>query len=296
MLDRAPQTQLAPTPRPLSLSLHLDAQVASTILAGSGLTLEEAARRALSMPPQPPAAGATTMPHVGGRAPKIPFEEARTFARALKLQSSTQWDAYRLGYRRDLPALPPNMPASPREYYRKSGWAGWLDFLGICECVTYTVYRPFEDARAFVGQLHLRFSNDWTRYCRGHMPHLPPLPNDIPANPHISRQYTNQWQGWDYWLDPLLAGRKESSGKHHGFLPFDEAVRFVHGLKLASPIDWRLYVCGLLKGVPRRPADIPTAPEKVYAEDWKGWEHWFGSTYAPKRIARTLSVPVVSGK
>jgi hypothetical protein len=55
----------------------------------------------------------------------LPFNEARAFARLLKLKSVADWRVYRRTDRR-----PPNIPSNPAAVYTGQGWIGYPDFLG----------------------------------------------------------------------------------------------------------------------------------------------------------------------
>jgi hypothetical protein len=55
--------------------------------------------------------------------------------------------------------------------------------------------------------------------------------------------------------------------------PFDKARSFVRGLRLKSASDWRAY-CGSGK----KPNDIPSNPQRVYADaGWNDWGDWLGT-------------------
>lgn len=54
-----------------------------------------------------------------------PFEEAREFARKLRLQGQAEWLAAT-----QAPDWPKDIPVKPEVRYRDQGWAGWGDFLG----------------------------------------------------------------------------------------------------------------------------------------------------------------------
>ena len=55
----------------------------------------------------------------------IPFNEARSFVRKLKLHSHENWLKFRKSKKR-----PHQLPYQPRYYYLNKGWKGWKDFLG----------------------------------------------------------------------------------------------------------------------------------------------------------------------
>jgi hypothetical protein len=58
------------------------------------------------------------------------FQEARSFAKSLKLSSKSDWETYTKGHFKKLPQLPEDIPAGPAEKYKKSGWISWSDWLG----------------------------------------------------------------------------------------------------------------------------------------------------------------------
>lgn len=61
----------------------------------------------------------------------LPFEEAREFARSLKLKTPQDWRDYTIGLFPDLPEFPDNIPTDPKTFYYKKGWWGMYDWLGI---------------------------------------------------------------------------------------------------------------------------------------------------------------------
>ena len=74
------------------------------------------------------------------------FREARDFVRSLKLKSRKEWQEYCKSDKK-----PDDIPSTPQKVYKKE-WGGmedWLDAKLIVE------FKPFEEARKFVHQLHL---------------------------------------------------------------------------------------------------------------------------------------------
>mgnify|MGYP000959727914 CR=1 FL=1 len=55
----------------------------------------------------------------------LPFDEARAFARSLRLKSRQEWNSYAQST-----ARPKNIPSAPAEAYKDTGWAGMGDWLG----------------------------------------------------------------------------------------------------------------------------------------------------------------------
>ena len=56
----------------------------------------------------------------------LPVSEARDHARSLPLKSQAAWKAYCSSGDK-----PKNIPAHPEHVYRKMGWLGWGDWLGV---------------------------------------------------------------------------------------------------------------------------------------------------------------------
>jgi hypothetical protein len=54
----------------------------------------------------------------------LPFEEARSLARDMGLQTEREWRAYKASNE-----LPEGMPRKPEHVYRNTGWKGFKDFL-----------------------------------------------------------------------------------------------------------------------------------------------------------------------
>ncbi|NMJ87626.1 MAG: hypothetical protein EX285_07300 [Thaumarchaeota archaeon] len=61
-----------------------------------------------------------------------PFEEARVFARSLKLRSESEWRQYCKFGKYGIPK-PDDIPSNPNIIYKNDGWkvpGGWVDWLG----------------------------------------------------------------------------------------------------------------------------------------------------------------------
>ena len=122
-------------------------------------------------------------------------------------------------------------------------------------------WRPFDEACSFVHTLKFKNHTEWLTYCRGEMPHLPPRPRDIPADPYGTYSDFTARGGWGAWLG--TGAIAPSQRKHR---PCDEAVKFVHPLKLKTGAEWLAYCDGERKDLPTKPSDIPANPSGVYSE------------------------------
>jgi hypothetical protein len=220
----------------------------------------------------------------GGRV-FAPFVDARAFARSLGLTSVSEWDACTRGKGpagANREPLPDDIPGFPHVVYAQFGWIGWQDWLALPQHAEggRRTWQSFETARAFVRGLGLAGNIEWRRYVRGQVLHKPPKPDDIPSN----ADFVYRDAGWVSWGDWLGTGTVASAQTQ--FRPYAEARRFVHGLKLRTSREWRLYSRGKLPGRPPRPEGIPSVPEDSYRAEWTGWADFLGRDSLPPRPPR----------
>ncbi|OGV89638.1 MAG: hypothetical protein A3K19_23925 [Lentisphaerae bacterium RIFOXYB12_FULL_65_16] len=202
-----------------------------------------------------------------------PFREARRFVRGLGLKSIREWLLYCRGRMKHLGRRPDGIPRRPHEAYKAEGWVNWGDWLGTGTVASFLrEFRPFADAREFARRLGLKGENEWRRYCRGELPHLPVLPGDIPREP--SRTYRQSgWVSWGDWL-----GTGTVASQLRVYRPFDEARQFVRALGLRNLDEWRQYCKGERPTRAPKPDDIPHAANDVYEhQGWVSWGDWFGT-------------------
>ena len=221
-----------------------------------------------------------------GRANWRPFDEAVKFVHELKLKKAADWRAYRRGERKDLPSKPHDIPGDPQDTYgeefrQKGGWGAWL---GTGTISTHLrTYRPYDEAVKFVRKLGLNSGTEYAAYCSGERKDLPPKPHDVPAYP--DQTYGEEFRkkgGWGGWL-----GTGTVATRSRKYRPYDDAIKFVHTLKLTSFNEWRPYCRGERKDLPPKPNDIPQKPSRTYGEEFRqkgGWGAWLGTyTIATKQ-------------
>jgi superfamily II DNA or RNA helicase len=209
-----------------------------------------------------------------------PFEDARAFARRLKLKNAKQWIAFSKGEMPRLEILPADIPTNPHTAYADKGWEGLGDWLGTGTIAPrLRQYRPFREARTFSRKLGLKGNSEWRAFCRGDLPRSGRLPADIPANPHN----TYDGKGWKSYGDWLGTG--SVAPQLRKYRPFREAREFAHRLELKNMAEWVAFCRGKIHRLGRLPNDIPAKPGRVYAEQgWKGMGDWLGT----RRIANHL--------
>jgi superfamily II DNA or RNA helicase len=202
-----------------------------------------------------------------------PFEEARAFVHSLELKNEDEWRSFCKGQITEKGVRPKDIPANPNKTYAKKGWKGMGDWLGTGSIAArFLVYRPFDEARAFVQLLKLKNVHEWRSFCKGQMPEKGVRPPDIPANPDQTYAKTG-WKSYGDWL-----GTGTIAARDIVYRSFEEARAFVHSLKLKNQMEWRSFCKGQMpeKGV--RPPDIPANPNKTYAKTgWKSYGDWLGT-------------------
>jgi hypothetical protein len=203
----------------------------------------------------------------------LPFEEARAFVRSLKLKNHDEWVMFCKGQLPEKGTLPIDIPVAPSQAYSTKGWIGVGDWLGTGAVANFKkVFKPFEEARAFVQSLKLKNQDEWIMFCKGQMPKKGTLPIDIPASPN--RTYAKEgWKGLGDWL-----GTGTIAPRQREYLPFEEARAFVHSLNIKTTSQWHKFCKGQLPEMGTLPSDIPAKPNRTYAaKGWKGMGDWLGN-------------------
>ncbi len=98
------------------------------------------------------------------------------------------------------------------------------------------------------------------------------MPDDIASNPNVSYK-DKGWLNWGDWL-----GTGSIASGHREYRPFEEARHYVRRLNLKSYTEWRKFCKGQFPERGKLPADIPTAPDRVYQDKgWLNWGDWLGT-------------------
>ncbi len=183
------------------------------------------------------------------------FEDAIKFARKLKLKGAKEWRVYSKS--KDKPTDIPNNPSS---VYKNKGWVSWGDFLdtsNVSDKLKRELWWTFEKSRKFVHNLNLKNRYDWNEYCQSSRKskHIPSNPNQV---------YKKEWKGIGDWL-----GTGVPFGRQKYFRSFDDARKFVHGLRIKNQKEWFEYCKS-----GEKPDDIPNVPRSAYKKEWKGVGDW----------------------
>lgn len=124
----------------------------------------------------------------GAGARFVPFAQAKRIVRELGLRSSLDYRNLSKAERRRH-----RLPSSPTNQYATTGWAGWVDFLGL----EHGRFLPYEHAAAIAPTLGPRTSRQWRALDRKTLRRL-----GLPATPDA--YYAGA--GWVSWA--VFLGRK----------------------------------------------------------------------------------------
>ena len=157
------------------------------------------------------------------------FNEARRFARSLKLKSRAGWDEII-----EAEKHPEDIPKAPDAYYNRRGyWNSWGDFLGTGNIQPgQRKFWSYEKAREFVRKLGLKDTDAWYAYCKSGK-----KPIGLPSLP--SRTYKKEWKGWG---DYLGTGRIANQDKEY-LSPIEakiEARKYQKKLGIKTQKDWEI--------------------------------------------------------
>lgn len=180
------------------------------------------------------------------------YDLAKSYVQKLRLKSVSEWKEYCKSGKKPL-----DIPNNPDQFYKDDGWQGFGDWLGTGTIAPHKMsFKPFLEARKFVHSLNLKSSIEWSIFSASAN-----RPKDIPGNP--SRVYKNKgWKGFGDWL-----GNGTVSNQNKVFLPFQDAKKYAHNLKLSTVKEWNDY---FRKN--KRPSNIPRNPPQTYKN--KGWVSW----------------------
>ena len=189
----------------------------------------------------------------------LSFEEARNFARKLKLKNVKEWNLYCKYKLNGYNNKPANIPNNPQNAYKLDGWRGFKDWLRD----NNNRYLSFEKARDFARNLGLKAVKDWKKYCIGEMEGLSPIPDNIPKSP----EQVYRRDGFINFKDWLS----------QGMISFSDAKEFVKTLNLTHSREWNAYCKGEMPHLPTKPHNIPRDPDLRYRKNWINWNDWLSS-------------------
>jgi hypothetical protein len=179
------------------------------------------------------------------------YNELVDYIKPLDIKSCSEWlEHWKLNEK------PKNIPGYPQNTYKE--WVSWNRFLGTKEKVPFV---PYKEAHKLALKLKLKSQKEWMEWSKINRP------NGIPSNP----QTIYKDKGWVSW--GVFLGTGVISDVNKVFLPYKEAKKYIHSLKLKSSHTWRIYSSS------DRPSNIPSDPDSYYGKtnEWESWGEWLGN-------------------
>ena len=90
------------------------------------------------------------------------FQDAKKYARNLKLNSVRDWRSY---FRSN--PKPDDISLSPHNTYKNKGWISWGDFLGSNNIKDgLQSWASYEEAKKFVKEKNIKSKSEWNKFKR----------------------------------------------------------------------------------------------------------------------------------
>ena len=183
----------------------------------------------------------------------LPYETVKSWVQQMGFKSYPQYRDYA-----KTRVLPQGVPACPRSAY-KDDYVSDTDFFGERP----DEFVPFDVARIKARRMQFESKAKYQEYCREH--EKPKSSMKMPVWP--SRIYSEEFVDWADFL-----GSDRISNAKREFMPYKDALSFIHQLRLTNYYDW--YEWANKSG--DRPHNIPSNPWDVYSE-WNGIKEWIGT-------------------
>jgi len=190
------------------------------------------------------------------------FEEARKFARSLKLKGGKEWIAHCKSGNN-----PDDIPSHPDRTYKNKGWNGMGDWLGngtvASKNMKGEVFWPFKKARKFVRELKLKNTSAWNEYRKSK-----DKPDNITSTPNTV--YKNDgWVSIPDWL-----GNENLSNTIRDYFSYEQCSKLIQ----KNNISTRDQLTDFRKSYKNR-EKIPGHPWDVYKTQgtWVSWPDFTGT-------------------
>lgn len=195
------------------------------------------------------------------------FKEARNYARSLNLYSQTTWKQH--VKQKNLPA---DIPATPQQVYKNSGWISWGDWLGTNRLANKDIsFKDFKEARRYVRRLNLKSEHELREYYK-----VNTRPKDIPSNPGKTYK-DNGWISMGDWL-----GTGRIATQKIEYLSYKQVKKYVIEKKITTQKQWNKNKLNL-------PKNIPSNPNQTYAnEGWVSWGDFLATGFVSFNLRKYL--------
>jgi superfamily II DNA or RNA helicase len=176
------------------------------------------------------------------------FQEAKNYIAAFKIKSTNEWREWSKIHR------PSNIPGSPDQYYKNTGWVSWSDFLGFDD-KRNAKKLTYGEAKERIASFELKTSLEYLNFLM-----RDDAPRELPKKP----QYFYKNHGWISWDDFLSKSVKID------YLDFEKAKTLIKGLGIDTIKKYKKY------RLEYQLQQLPANPTSYYSDKWTGWDDYFG--------------------
>ncbi len=177
------------------------------------------------------------------------FEEARIFIQKAGITLVQQFRKWSKSEQR-----PNNFPSAPWRTYNKE-WVSWPHFFG-----TERKWMGFEEAKAYIQKQGIQTTREFRKWRNSEK-----KPENFPSHP--PEIYKDQWSSWGDFL-----GTGNTKPKPQEWMSYQEAKAFIQSQGIQTIADFEEW-----KKFGKRPENFPSAPWRVYAEEWMSWSSFLGT-------------------
>lgn len=190
------------------------------------------------------------------RKPLMEFDEARAYARSLKVK--TIQEVYRL---KDEGKIDERFPYSFwNKYHTDPKWISLPDFLGTpVKNTHYRTWKSYDEVVEYIKNMNFTGQGSYVKWCKTEQ-----RPADIPASPDRVYKKTGDWRGWTHFLSnkPRKIHDRTIYPRPKEYWKYEKAKTFVNKLKLKSQAEWHEFVRS-----GKKPIQIPSSPQNVYSKN-----------------------------
>lgn len=193
----------------------------------------------------------------------LPFEEARAFARTLKLSGQTQWRLYVKNKLPHYAERPEHIPSAPEKVYKE--WISFADWLGtkhLKKTSTAFPWKSYEEATAYAKEHRIISRNEWYT-------HVKWLPEEsaLPIIPYFV--YKDKWISW---ADFLGTARQRRDG---ALFDYDATREYILQQNIETFKEWLCFAKEAKKNN-LLPENVAMRPNHAFKERWLGWKAFLG--------------------
>lgn len=186
----------------------------------------------------------------------MPLEEAKAFVQGLKIETKKKFFEFIKSEDR-----PYDLPLNPSQVYAEE-WKGWDDFFGTTPSEDLNVYEAIAEILKQTGEKSAAAAAGFDGEAAS-------------GKTNLMKKKQNQKGNLIHRDDFHKKKKTQTSRKikrSKNWMSYEEAKALMRKEEITTHKEFRNW---MRKG--NRPKNFPSSPDKVYADEWKGWKEFFGT-------------------